>query len=217
MQMNHILSLITLLFIVLFSACKQNATYRPIQGDILFQDIDCGPLCDAIEQVTTSVESYHFSHMGLVYIDSLGNSQIIESIGDRVQLTSYHNFLNRSMTTSHQPKVIAMRSDFSKDELNRAVDIALREVGVPYDELFLPDNQKWYCSELIAHAFNRAMHKTVFESAPMTYKLPGKQEYDPSWIRYFNDLNTPIPEGLPGCNPGAMSQSTYLKVIYRYY
>ena len=36
-------------------------------GDLLFQDIDCGGLCDAIEKVTAGVKGYHFSHVGLVY------------------------------------------------------------------------------------------------------------------------------------------------------
>ena len=35
-------------------------------GDILFQDLDSSPLCDAIEKVTPGYNDYNFSHIGIV-------------------------------------------------------------------------------------------------------------------------------------------------------
>ena len=37
-------------------------------GYLLFQDLDCGELCDAIKWVTKGVNGKEFSHLGLVYI-----------------------------------------------------------------------------------------------------------------------------------------------------
>ena len=38
-------------------------------GDFIFQNLDCGSLCDAIEQVTEGIYGMDFSHIGLVYKD----------------------------------------------------------------------------------------------------------------------------------------------------
>ncbi|MHC4724324.1 MAG: hypothetical protein ACYS9V_08765 [Planctomycetota bacterium] len=40
--------------------------FEPKEGDLLFQDLDCGPLCDAIEKVTTGYQGSNFSHVGIL-------------------------------------------------------------------------------------------------------------------------------------------------------
>ena len=37
-------------------------------GDILFQSMNCGPLCEAINEVTEGYQGKDFSHLGIVYI-----------------------------------------------------------------------------------------------------------------------------------------------------
>ena len=46
-------------------SCK---AYKPQTGDLLFQDMDCGPMCDAIEAVTQGAEGAKFSHIGIVKV-----------------------------------------------------------------------------------------------------------------------------------------------------
>src|SRR5690606_14194498 len=74
-------------------------------GDLLFQDMDCGALCDAIENVTPAVNGKHFSHVGMVYVvqDSVW---VIEAIGKDVHLTPLAEFLNRQKNAEGKPKVI---------------------------------------------------------------------------------------------------------------
>jgi hypothetical protein len=36
------------------------------EGDLLFQDLDSSPLCDAIELVTPGYNDANFSHIGLI-------------------------------------------------------------------------------------------------------------------------------------------------------
>ena len=77
-------------------------------------------------------------------------------------------------------------------------------IGKPYDDAFLPDNDAYYCSELIQVAFD-----TLFPSAPMNWrdkdgKLP------PYWIEHFKKLGVPVPEGVPGTNPTDLSRSPLL-------
>ncbi len=216
--MNYILKLfITAILISIYACHHPEEKYLPQNGDILFQDIDCGPLCDAIERVTDSYGNYNFSHLGLVFQSSNDSIYVIEAIGNEVQLTPYKVFLYRSLNKNNKPKVIAMRSSFTALQIDSAVTIAFREKGKPYDDFFLQDNERWYCSELIAYAFNSALKQTVFESTPMTYKESGSDSILKVWRDYFEDIQSEVPEGKPGCNPGAMSRSGYLKLIYAYY
>ena len=76
--------------------------------------------------------------------------------------------------------------------------------GKPYDNAFLPDNDAYYCSELIQAVFD-----TLFPSAPMNWrdkegKLP---DY---WQKHFEELGIPVPEGVMGTNPTDLSRSPRL-------
>jgi hypothetical protein len=48
----------------------------------------------------------------------------------------------------------------------------------------------------------------------MTFKKPATDRYFPAWIRYFEQLGHPIPEGAPGINPGGMSTFEGLKAVF---
>lgn len=177
-------------------------------GDILFQDLDCGPLCDAIEAVTEGAGGRDFSHCGLVV--ACGDSLcVLEAIGQNVRLTPLKEFITR---TSPNKLMAGRLGNINEATLEKALSLAIAEVGKPYDDFFLPDNGAWYCSELIATAFNEAADTVVFEASPMTFKTsPG--EFFPVWLRYFDSLKIPVPEGIPGYNPGAMSRQKDLKLF----
>ena len=53
----------------------------------------------------------------------------------------------------------------------------LQQVGVPYDDEYLYDNGKYYCSELIYDAFLFAYKKPLFNLYPMTFKSPKSNEF----------------------------------------
>lgn len=189
-------------------ACReqQASTYLK-EGDILFQDLDCGPMCNAIEAVTSGVDGRDFSHCALVIRDK-DSLKVIEAIGTKVQVTSLKMFLQRGK------KVIVSRLKTEDASLiSRAVTYAKSLEGKPYDEVFLLNNDRYYCSELIYEAFKAANHgRAVFELAPMTFKDPFTKEFYPVWLDYYHDLKCPIPEGKPGINPGSLSRSNLLEV-----
>jgi len=56
-----------LLFTILIS-CTKN--FKLQEGDLLFQDLDSSPLCNAIELVTPGYNGANFSHIGLVVLDN---------------------------------------------------------------------------------------------------------------------------------------------------
>jgi len=69
------------------------------EGDLLFQDLNCGELCDAMEAVTEGVNGKDFSHCAMVVKinDSL---QVVVAIGDQVQVNTLKDFFARSGDTA---------------------------------------------------------------------------------------------------------------------
>lgn len=65
------------------------------EGDILFQDLQCGPLCEAINAVTQGVDGRSFSHCGMV-VRVADTLCVVEAIGGCVQLTSLRQFFART-------------------------------------------------------------------------------------------------------------------------
>lgn len=178
-------------------------------GDFIFQDLDCGPLCDAIEQVTLSFGGRHFSHIGLVYVQK-DSIFIIEAIGKEVQLTALDIFLKRSPN----PVLIGRVKKQYASIAERAAEYAMEEKGVPYDDEFIYDNKKYYCSELIYDAFKRAnAGKDFFTLQPMTFKKPQSDQFFPVWIEYYAKLGISIPESEPGINPGGISMSPLIDIL----
>jgi hypothetical protein len=195
---------------------NRNFALQP--GDLLFQDSDLGPLCDAIEKVTTGFQGANFSHVGIVAKDNSGNFVVIEAVSNGVVSTPLQTFLSRSFDAKGQPKVVVGRvKEPYRHLIPRALKEGLALKGKPYDKVFAIDNGAYYCSELIYEIFLQAnANKPVFKLQPMTYKDPDTGEMLTAWEDYFSKLGVPIPEGKPGINPGGISCSRLLTIIYAY-
>ena len=183
-------------------------------GDIIFQDLDCGELCDAIEQVTQGINGAKLSHVGIVMIDSLHQTFVIEAYGN-VKKTPITAFLNRVKTADGKPKVLVGRlKPVFQTLADKAVQAAQSSVGMPYDDAFLPDNQKYYCSELIYDCFKKANNDSAFFNLqPMTFKDPTTHQYLKTWVDYYYKMNLPIPENVAGINPGVISRSNKIDIL----
>jgi len=187
-------------------------------GDLLFQDLDCGPLCDAIETVTQGVDGAHFSHLGMVSHVEGRRVWIIEAVSAGVVETPLKKFLGRSADAHGNPKVLVGRLDAETSVLiPGAIAAARAYLGRPYDNVYVIDTSTFYCSELIYEAFLEVNHgQPVFELAPMTFKDPRTSATFPAWKDYYTKLNTPIPEGKPGLNPGGISRSPHVHIVHAY-
>ena len=178
------------------------------EGDFLFLDLDCGPLCDAIEAVTEGAAGRDFSHLGLVY--KKGDSVfVLEAMGNAVCKTP----LNRFLSYTKKPALHARLKKAHQHLIPKAIEFSLAQLGKAYDDAFLPDNGKYYCSELVYDAFREANQgKAFFELQPMTFRQPGSQDFFPVWVDYYRKLGMPVPEGVAGCNPGGISRSPFLVI-----
>ena len=198
----------TIAFIFFFSfvGFSQNITLK--SGDLLFQSMNCGPLCEATNEVTSGYQGHDFSHLGLVYIKN-DSILVIEAAGSSVKITPYETF----KTYTAEKMFVGRLKRKYRALIPEAIAFALQQIGVPYDEEYVYNNGKYYCSELLYDAFLHANKKPLFDLFPMTFKSPKTEEYFEVWVDYYKKLNIEIPEGKPGCNPGGISTSDKLKII----
>ena len=204
------------LIIILF--CTSLAySYKPQEGDLLFQDLNCGSLRNAITGVTVGYGDTQVSHVGMVVIIE-NKPLIIEAIDKDVRLTTLQHFLNRSVDKAHNPRVMVGRLKESYRHLiPSAVEHAKIWLHRPYNQSFAFNNnfKTFYCSQLIYDAFMKAnANQPIFHLNTMTFRKAGKVL--PEWESYFKRIGEPIPEGEKGTNPGMMSRSAKIKIIYYY-
>ncbi len=181
------------------------------EGDMVFQDLDCGPLCDAIEAVTEGYQGRDFSHVALI-VKTNKELRAIEAIGSKVSSISIDSLF---MRCNDPKKYLVMRLiPEYKYLIPDACKYAKSALGKPYDDRFIMNNDSLYCSELIYHAFeSHKKNSRLFYLQPMTYKDPKTMDYFPAWINYYKSLNSFIPEGLMGINPGLISRSPFLQEV----
>jgi len=219
---NIVKSVLTalILFIGIQILYSQEAkdVFKLKEGDLLFQNLDCGDFCKAVEKVTIGYKGARFSHVGIVAKDSTGAFIVIEAVAKGVSIISLNDFLNKSHDKNNNPKVVVGRLNKAYHYLiPKAIKEANKLIGNKYDAVFCIDNDSYYCSELIYEIFKRANNgKEVFELIAMTFKDPDTGKTFPIWEQYFKDMNKPIPEGEPGNNPGGLSLSHKIKIIYAY-
>ena len=221
-------------WIILFSlfciACgnnttKENTEFQLELGDILFQDLDSSPLCDAIELVTPGFKDGNFSHIGIVVeigdpycmnpeYEPTEHIRILEALPGGVITTRIDTFLMRSSDVNNNPKVIVGRlKNEYKNTIPKAMDFAKKQIGVDYDKIFILNNDKYYCSELIYEAF---VKDSIFQLKPMTFLHPERNDTLQTWIDYYSKLGKEVPQDKLGINPGEMSLSDKIDIVHQY-
>ena len=226
-----------LLFAFLYSCTnyttKENTEFKPKVGDFLFQDLDSSPICDAIELVTPGYKNGNFSHVGIIieggiplctdpdrkfeekYFYSINEDfKVLEALPGGVQITSLDSFLVRSKDHNNNPKVIAGRLKLNyQGSLQDAIPFLRSKTGVDYDDAFMINNEKYYCSELIYEAFAK---DSIFKLHPMTFLHPATRDTLKAWQNYYAELGVKIPQNQLGINPGIMSISEKIEIIHIY-
>ena len=120
----------------------------------------------------------------------------------------------RSSDNNNNPKVIVGRlKNEYKNTIPKAIEFANKQIGVDYDDVFILDNNKYYCSELIYEAF---LKDSIFRLNPMTFLDPKSGDTLHTWIDYYSELGVEIPQNKLGVNPGIMSLSDKIEIIHFY-
>jgi hypothetical protein len=131
------------------AALERDTRIEPL--DVVFQNLGCGLRCSLIQQVTQSP----YTHMGIV-LDEGGERMVWEAFGP-VGPVPLAEWVART-----RGDVAVYRFD---DELRSSGARIAQEVrnmrGLPYDGEYQWDDDRIYCSELVAKAVKRATGTTL--------------------------------------------------------
>lgn len=187
--------------IIALLSCQNNKSMKLQSGDILFCSYQTGDLSKAIDEVTQTHKSTHYSHMALVEIVEQDTFVIHASLNRGVIKETLQNFLHID-----QPTVVDIYrlTEAKTDAINSAIRNAKKLIGKSYNKHYIMNDTSYYCSQLIYEIFKS---NNIFEVEPMTFKNPGSNEFNEGWIKYYNNLGVEIPEGEPGCNPNGLAAS----------
>lgn len=204
---NHHIKLYYFLVIwMLIGGCLMTFGEELKSGDLIFVPEEKGEFSKAIVDATASEDSVKFVHVGIIEVDSIGNAWVIEaSPRDGVREISLQKFMEGT------PNIIVKRLliEYPTDKmLNRAKSF----IGEGYDWWYIPDNGKMYCSELVYEAYLDAEGQHIFEAKPMNFRAPDGSMPE-FWVRLFEELGEPIPEGEMGTNPQEMGKSSILETV----
>jgi len=206
-----------LIFLSLFCGCTTSVdSFRLQTGDLLFQ-VDKGGMSEAIAKVTIGESNINYTHVGIVLVEN-DATFVIEAIPPvGVSKTPLETFMLRSATLEEKPIVAVGRL---KQEYRKLIPQALVRaenlLGKPYDFVFSPDNDAYYCSELVQVSFLNSQNMPIFEPVSMNFR-DADGNLPAYWIEYFEKYNAIIPENCPGSNPGDLSKSDKIEIIYRYF
>lgn len=204
-----------LLINLLCLSMLQQSAFELKAGDLIFQESCNGKLSSAIKGVTSSIDDYRFTHVGIVYIDENDSIFIIEATHPFVKKTPLQDYLYPKECTP--TSVVARLKPQFKHCIPEALSKALTMLGKEYDYAYDLTNDQYYCSELVYEILKEANNgKPVFELNTMTFKSKKTDDYLPEWTEHYKKLNLPIPEGKLGINPGAMSKSDVIVLIFEY-
>ena len=89
----------------------------------------------------------------------------------------------------------------------------LKQRAVPYDHIYLTDEDASYCSELVVDMLKSANGGVeYFPEHPMSFRDTETGELHETWISHFRRVGMEVPEREPGSNPGDISRDERIKI-----
>lgn len=157
-------------------------------GDLLFHVVEQ-------ENRITAVTPGQIDHVGIY----MGKGLVLEAIPKAgVVTTPLHAVLQREDGYYLLGHVKGVSSQLS-------ISNARRYIGLPYDSLYLQDNEAIYCSELVQLSYVDRQGRQIFSTVPMTFR-DSSGTIPSYWQQLYERNGMSVPEGEPGSNPAEMSQ-----------
>jgi hypothetical protein len=206
-----------LLLLVLAFGCRRADDNRLRNGDLIFVGIpvdyetETDSMDAAISAATGEEGALNLIHVAIAEVQTDSVWIIDATIKRGVDRHPLDTFLcDFTLKDGSLPEFIVKRVEGV--DADAAVQRARALCGNGYDTCFLPDNGDYYCSELVRDCYLDAAGKPVFSSEPMNF-LASDGTMPPYWERLFGQLGMDIPQGVPGTNPQAMSESRCLAEV----
>ena len=210
--MNKLRFLLSILLAALVQGCaSEKPRFELRTGDLLFSvDKENSELVAAIQSTTGQDKDIPFSHVGIACLEN-GKIYVLEATSPQgVVKTPLEEYFAKTATLNGSLLIAVgrVKSEF-EFTIPGAIKNAEKHLGKGYDYA--------YCSELVRFAFLDASGKPIFAPLAMSFRDPQTGDIDAYWIRHFEKLSQPVPDGAPGTNPADMAQSPVIEIIYKYY
>ena len=206
------------IFLFLFYACTTTSVkdFYLQTGDLLFQVGENSELNEAITEVTFGESNIHYTHVGIVLVED-DTVFVIEATPPKVCKTLLDTFFLRSAKFSENPIIAVGRlKQEYRETIPQAITFAKKLLGKPYDYVYSPDNDAYYCSELVTLIFLDSRNMPIFETISMNFR-DTNGNLPTYWIEHFEKHNAEIPENCPGSNPCDLSGSDKIEIVYNYF
>lgn len=191
-------------------------TFRPKNGDLIFQEGCQGEMNSAIKAATRNSSNHAFTHVGIVWEQSPAQFVVIEATEPVVKATPLAEYLHPKHKCAPYSVVGRLKPQY-QHLIPQAIVHAQQKIGKGYDYAFDINNDKYYCSELIYQIFKEAnQNQPVFPLVAMTFRSKETGEFPDYWVQHFRAMNIPIPEGKPGNNPADMSRLDLIELVHDY-
>ena len=185
-------------------------------GDLLFQVTGRSAYTEAISSVTRGIKELNFTHVGVAYVEN-GKTYVLEAVPYGVVKSPLEKFFRDAQKSDGNPVVVGRL----KPRLRRCIPAAIEKIKTllnkRYDFVFDPDDDDYYCSELIYVSYLKPNGKPIFKMKPMTFRDKQTGEISTLWVEHFKRYKCEIPEGVPGTNPGDMSRSKAIRILHHYF
>ena len=198
---------------------QKNNGFKLKQGDLLFQNTGTDTIDNAIKEVTATSMAKNYSHVGMA-MKKEGQWFVLEAIPkEGICQTSLTKFLNRNKNKFNKSQTTVARLDpYFQPYISKAIEYGIERIDTPYDEIFLWDDDAYYCSELVYKMFSTQEipgDSIPFLTHPMTFNDNTGNPMS-SWVSYYKERKHEIPEGIEGTNPNLMASSPHIKFVYDY-
>lgn len=189
-------------------------------GDLLFQDLNCGEFCDSVDSVTYGYDNSYISHVAMVVNGDESNVLLVEAVSNGVTIVKLHDFLARTEDAEHHSRTMVGRINSLQYQnlIPEAINYSKNQIGKPYNNSFINANESaFYCSELIVSAFYHANHnQNVFHYNHMNFTNGISESITLLWQKYYANLHMSAPQGMIGTNPGMMSRESFITIVHYY-
>ena len=215
--------ILTLCLLAAFTSCRQQ--YPPLPpvsqffglcdfetGNLIFI-YDTTGMGSAI-QSSTEWDSFKpaFTHVAITECTDSGVYVIDATPTLGVARRTLLDFIRSVLDTNAGYNFVSMAEYYYIDVPYDTVTLLERMhslIGLPYDPYFLPDNGRFYCSELVQECFIDQKGHRLFPYKPMNF-YASDGSLPAYWRHHFDSLGVAVPQDMPGTNPNDMSHSPIL-------
>lgn len=166
-------------------------------GDLVFTADTINDMAKAISESTGA-----YTHVAIVERDEENNLWLIEAVPD----SGVHRLPLAALAGASKSRIAVCRLDMPFDTA-AVITRAKNYIGRPYDDAFLPGDDRLYCSELVCESYR------LFHTSPMRFR-DSRGRMPRFWKQHYRRLGMPIPEGQPGSNPADLALSPLLKTMF---